>query len=468
MYQPKIMRRPFSQEKMSELNSDVHQHQLSLRLQDNSTQNCLVDEKTFTALLSLSNKPLSQLLASSKQLVYGYGLNDEQELLQVSLNKAMAQGYDVTIRTFNLVGFLQVGSVPISITSRFCQGTEHEDYLLRGLLYAVQKLPVIASEHTATQGTELELAFLLFAPFLQQAVAQGIYRTPQQQRFNEPKIHGAVDIAAQLKYNLPFNGLITSTNRMATCDNPLNRLICHAAAKMRLHPLGQKLISYLPALKRNLQLIEQCAPSYRDYEIAATIHANSRPLTHPFFTNYEPLRRLCLQIIKEESPLYAMPVEDRVTGLLCDIARLYEDWIALQLHELNFVHADNVERQHPIYLAQNRGLPRYPDFYNISVTNGNMVFDAKYKRGNSSFLREDIHQVITYMYSICASCGGLIFPQLEREVAYKLNGYNGKLLLLSLDWPEQITSIEECAKVLTACGDRLRIKVSSLQEIGAS
>ena len=64
----------------------------------------------------------------------------------------------------------------------------------------------------------------------------------------------------------------------------------------------------------------------------------------------------------------------------------------------------------------------YPDFYK-----DNFIVDAKYKHLNNGVGREDLYQVVTYMYCRKALNGGYVYPY-EKDVKYikhQLKGYNG-------------------------------------------
>ena len=62
----------------------------------------------------------------------------------------------------------------------------------------------------------------------------------------------------------------------------------------------------------------------------------------------------------------------------------------------------------------------YPDFYKE-----NFILDAKYKHLNSAMSREDLYQVVTYMYCTHSRYGGYIYPiESESNVMwYSLAGY---------------------------------------------
>ena len=72
----------------------------------------------------------------------------------------------------------------------------------------------------------------------------------------------------------------------------------------------------------------------------------------------------------------------------------------------------------------------YPDFWKDDY-----ILDAKYKRLEGGVGREDLYQVVTYMYSKKANNGGFIYPSEKyvEKVSYKLSGYGGKMHIIGVD-----------------------------------
>jgi len=103
--------------------------------------------------------------------------------------------------------------------------------------------------------------------------------------------------------------------------------------------------------------------------------------------------------------------EERVYGVLFDGAWLWECYISKLLEPLGFKHLVYPDDRE--VFAFDDGPPLYPDFYNEK---DHLVFDAKYKRWdekNEEDKREDILQILAYMYVTRAEAGGIIFPKAE-------------------------------------------------------
>jgi 5-methylcytosine-specific restriction enzyme subunit McrC len=56
------------------------------------------------------------------------------------------------------------------------------------------------------------------------------------------------------------------------------------------------------------------------------ISANLKPVTHPYFTEYSALQKICLKILRHEKITFGKE-KDKVYGLLFDGAWLWEEYL---------------------------------------------------------------------------------------------------------------------------------------------
>lgn len=86
-----------------------------------------------------------------------------------------------------------------------------------------------------------------------------------------------------------------------------------------------------------------------------------------------------------------------------------------------------------IYLAEYNRLPRYPDYYREY---DRLIVDAKYKKDTN---RDDIHQMITYMYQMKGKRGIFIQPgdkEYQKETFHLLGyGYDESAELQTYIYP---------------------------------
>ncbi|MBR6775560.1 MAG: hypothetical protein IKM23_07615, partial [Bacteroidales bacterium] len=83
----------------------------------------------------------------------------------------------------------------------------------------------------------------------------------------------------------------------------------------------------------------------------------------------------------------------------------------------------------------------YPDFYK-----DDFVIDAKYKHLESGVGREDLYQLVTYMYCKKATNGAYIYPCKDKNIKafkYQLVGYEGFISVMPFYVPQSANSYEE-------------------------
>ena len=210
---------------------------------------------------------------------------------------------------------------------------------------------------------------------------------------------------------------------------------------IRVHKFGGGILfNDLDSLNAVNQII-YATPSYEKNSRLNIINKNIRPLNHPYFTEYPPLQKICLQILRQEGLTFGNE-KDKVYGLLFDGAWLWEEYLFTILQKINFIHPLNKTGEKPIYLFTKEGrnrVERFPDFYK----NG-LVLDAKYKRllgkEAENIDRNDMHQIITYMHVLKSNLGAFIFPIKSNNLSDNvsetslgvLNGFAGEVKLYGI------------------------------------
>lgn len=181
------------------------------------------------------------------------------------------------------------------------------------------------------------------------------------------------------------------------------------------------------------------------------ISANTRPFVHPYFTEYTPLQKLCLKILRREKLTFGNE-KDKVYGLLFDGAWLWEEYLNTILKEY-FIHPQNKTGKHKNYLFQNDNKSFqaiYPDF--ISKSEPKKVGDAKYipldrqkEYGEASEKATSIYyKTITYMYRFNAKNGLLLFPcNTSFYKEYFIKETEGILRKIGLATPQSVEDFKE-------------------------
>jgi 5-methylcytosine-specific restriction endonuclease McrBC regulatory subunit McrC len=391
-----------------------------IRISDNSKRQLSEREKYHLpnlkeiAQLKINNKTVANdglLIFSNNQETI-----DDEQVFSVDENE---------IKTSNMMGFIGLKETEVAIQSRF--SSEGNDYFLHYMLQKVYSINLFDLKHSASNENIFDFLMYLFPFYLKKALRQGIYKEYKRKEYNNSNIKGAINIGQHLKRNIPFRGNVAYSAREQSYDNKITQLIRHTIEFIKKHKLANNILSSDSETQKKVNEIIQATPSFENNSRTAIINNNLRPMAHPYFSEYTDLQRICLQILRYEGLKYGQE-KDKIYGILFDGAWLWEEYTSTFLKDCGFKHPRNDVSKDGIQLFQSRnGYTRYPDFWKEGF-----IIDAKYKRlENGSIKRDDMHQIITYMYVKQAKIGGFIYPNssdksemLEKEVGH-LNGYNG-------------------------------------------
>ena len=102
----------------------------------------------------------------------------------------------------------------------------------------------------------------------------------------------------------------------------------------------------------------------------------------------------------------------------------------------------------------------FPDFYK-----NDFILDAKYKHLNRSIGREDLYQVVTYMYCRKANHGGYVYPDegTNSYNKYQLEGYNGYIHLFPVSIPQDESDYNAFIQVMEESENRLRSLIQDVK-----
>ncbi|MDE7024656.1 MAG: hypothetical protein K2O88_02110, partial [Paramuribaculum sp.] len=278
--------------------------------------------------------------------------------------------------TGNLMGFIGVKNTGLAITSRSAEGKE--DFFLHYMLTKVFSLNIFDLSHSSKAADVFDFLLYLFPNLLVKALAQGIIRKYQHCRFNDARVKGQINVAMHLRTNIPFNGNIAYSIREYSVDNEITQLVRHTIEYISCHPYGASILNRDNEVRSAVNAIKIATPSYSVNDRNTIINRNRRGGVHPFYTEFEPLQRLCLQILNGEGLKYGEN-DDEIYGILFDGAWLWEEYLNTLMRQLGYKHPKNKEGIGAISLFEKGGYPRYPDFLKKGA-----VADAKYKKINSS------------------------------------------------------------------------------------
>ena len=417
------------------------------------------DEKSLMDLKRIAGKTIEELVSgdSSNILIfpdvldkYGDGIK-KQKIFKI---------HECMLTTNNIMGFIGVNDTELKIRSGFDKNGK--DYFMYYMLQKVFSLNIFDMKHSSENESILDFALFLFPYFLKKAVNQGLYKTYLRRSYNDSNVQGIIDISRHIKKNIPFNGRIAYSKREYSYDNQITELVRHTIEYLKTHPWGNSILHNDSDTESAVMQIIMSTPSYDMKLRQSVINDNVKPVRHPYYTEYTNLQKLCLQILKYEGLKYGYD-KDRVYGVLFDGAWLWEEYVATILHKTGFVHPKNKEQKGGISLFSNGKYKRYPDFMKSGV-----ILDAKYKRleNQDELSRNDMHQIISYMYIQKALKGGFIYPVEKENDMWdgvnkigELNGYGGEIMLYGLKIPQETYSYKDFCFTIANREDELRARI---------
>jgi len=343
------------------------------------------------------------------------------------------------LHTENIVGFIGISEengqhVNLQIHSRF--DSDKKQYFFQYMLQKVFSVTILDfDKHFSNENIfELFLA-VLFPHYLKRAFRQGLFKKYKRFHYNNSNVKGAVDVKRHIRQNIPFTGNIAYTTREFSFDNPVTQLIRHT-----IYYLENRnwLFDKSTEFRQAAQEIANYTPDFNPQNKIRIMQLNRQRITHPYFYEYEPLRKICLKILQHEGvSLTAHNKTDKIYGVVFDCAWLWEEYLNTIFisGKKKYIHPENKNREKAIYLFEGNTYPRYPDFYNDKA-----VLDAKYKhleKENNELNRDDIHQMITYMHVLNKQKGGFLFPFSSTGTIPigQLKGIGGDISKISLGIP---------------------------------
>ena len=419
----------------------------------------------------IAGKSLNDLVEKNKSLlVFPSDLkktaNDDKDEIEKSqiFSISGAKGEE-RMHTYNVMGFLGYKGVSLTISSRFYPN--NDDFFLHYLLQRIAGFHVMDLPHVASPNNPAgDFLPYLFPSYFMRAWKQGVYRVVRRFERNDDRVKGNIDISRHIKLNIPFRGNIAYSFSERSADNPMTRLI-------------RLTVDVLEKDSRFKVMFQEGDKSFRDgvmelkrlvgveaiQNVAKVVRDNLKPVAHPFYSEYKPLQRLCLAILRHKRMAFAESKET-IHGVLFRGEWLWEEYLARLLMPLGITHAQNHRKTGGYQPAKNAWKEWYPDFYKV----GTIVLDAKYKwddDGNDDEIRRaDKHQIIAYMYILKASTGGFIYPGKPDQPIWSkeimLNGWEGTVYPLRLPISRNAETYERFVEAMRKSEEEFQLEVSKL------
>lgn len=379
-------------------------------------------------LIYISGKKISDLKDNDGLLIY---CNEDKLKDEVEKNFVFTLSGD-KLTTYNIAGFVGTKHTFLTIRSRFAKNTG-DDYFLHYMLQKVFNINISVLEYATDRNNAFQFLPYLFKYYFLRALSQGLYKKYVWNKYNDSKVKGTIDIARHIKENFIFTGNIAYSVREHSYDNNINQLIRHT-----IEYIGSKKM-YSVILESDdmvdlVQDIRTVTPTYSEKARQQVINNNLKSDIHPYYSEYEPLRQICLQILMEDDQLKYGRQENKIYGILFDVAWLWEEYLNTLIQEVDsrIIHPYNKSKKNAVCMLEKNGWQTFPDYYSKEL---GIVMDAKYKHVDelTSIAREDRMQIISYMHILGVSTGVFLHPTVnEKNPSYaKINSkYNDEKVCL--------------------------------------
>lgn len=394
----------------------------------------------------IANKSIKQLIKdNSNLLIFPQHLKVNDDDIE---DECIFELKENILSTNNIMGFFGINDTQLKIQSRFAKATEEndEDYFLHYMLQRVFCINLFDLKHGQKQASLFDLLVYLLPYFLKKALSQGLYKEYHKKTYNNADIKGAISINTHIKHNVPFMGNVAYKVREHSFENRITQLIRHTIEFIKQKKVMRDILHVDSDTQKSVNLIIQYTPSYHARDRYSVINDNLKPFTHPYFFEYAGLQNICIQILMYEGLKYTNN-SNKAHGLLFDGAWLWEEYLNTFLKEIGFLHPQNKKSKGGIKvfsekITGNNTSSRFPDF-----VKDNIILDAKYKRmSGNSIERNDMNQIISYLYLYKAGIGGFIAPTSSENNNYAnmgvLNGYGGSIHKFKLAIPQNASSFQ--------------------------
>lgn len=380
-----------------------------IQIADNNYKGVSIDKTDIENIKQFANKKIKYLKENNLFILSKNSFKDDIE------NSDIIELDEVNNKIYsnNIMGFIGYNDTQIKITSRFTPNSD-KDYFLHYMLQKVFYSNIFNWEYTTERDYSFDFLIYMFTYFFQKAIRQGIFKSYQKREYNDANVRGVIDINRHIKNNIPFNGKIAYNTREYSYDNNITQLIRHTIEYINTKSRG--ILNINEDIKSGVFQIIEATKRYDKNKRQNIIGKNLKKLNHPYFYEYEHLRKICIQILRYEELKYGRE-ENKIYGILFDGAYLWEEYIYTILKDLDFLHPRNKEKTDGINLLNNKWSV-YPDFYNYDKK---IVLDTKYKmlnKNNEEIDGSDKHQIISYVYTLGAKIGGFVYPSENKESSF--------------------------------------------------
>lgn len=357
-------------------------------------------------------------------------------LIQRSINGYQTQCY---------VGLLQLeNGRELFIGSRFDEKDNY--YFTQYILSKAYNLKVSLFQDMKPQtGKGQFIEFLLIFVFLYQinkAYSKGIYRQYCTFECNDAKLKGKIDIARHIRLNSLFNGKIAYSYREYTISNNVNRLILTAYSWLEKSnkQLMRELTWQYKNIAEYIKNLKNIMQPFSKQEISKVISRDRKKITHSVYRDWENVRKTAIMILRHMGIDIAVEDEHRTNGILIDMRSVWELYIESILKsesDSSFAYKIKTQEETKYLFSKTMEIARIrTDFEFYKDENSDepkLILDAKYKNewqeiacnpnSENKWPREDVFQMLAYMYLLKCDYGGIVCPLKKGKMGRDEEGY---------------------------------------------
>lgn len=387
-----------------------------------------INSKIDKALVQLSSLSIWDLIDSGNVLCISSldgqnASNKERKFIDIGIS---SDGKRI-LYTENVMGFLSIDGVEISVYSRFDEcghkdKNSPKDYFLFHMLSKVCGVSMANLRSSTSYESVFDLYPLFFPKILKDAVHQGLFRSYCQHEYNDIRIKGRIDMSRHIQRNLLFSGSVAYSAREYDADNLVTQLIRHTIEYLRTQPIGKQTLASDPDTRAAVELIIQATPTYDHRQFLSILQKNiSKKVSHPYYYKYITLQKLCIAILRHKKASYGGNGKQHIQGILFDGSWLWEEYMAVVLRE----QFDHFTQKNAFDLFKSQEEKYFqkiiPDYLSKGWTDGDdahaeTVADAKYMRLEDRLKLQGeqaysvYYKTIMYMHRFNSKKGFIFYP----------------------------------------------------------
>ena len=361
-----------------------------------------------------------------------YNQSSSDKLFDYLNGKLYTQGIVGVIKTTvtNING--EIENVTITIKSRFDKNHKKPFFLAKML----QSANLFINEEISDSIYDDLFDFLLVGLFKNKftdAYQHGLFKKYITIKESSLKPKGNINFSKYIRNIFSGKQEIPFTYSERSIFNSMNKLILlsYQVLKRNFPAQVEKLIDS-SEIKNNLDVLRS-ELSYFKEDTNQIIKETNRPISHPYFSVYEELRKLCLSILRFEGISPFDQESGETDAILYYIPNLWEEYLEFNFFQPKILKDFEVQSQTELRILNEINIR--PDFVIFNRSIPIAILDAKFKpKWSNEIDLDDYTKCIRDMNAFNAKITGVIYPT-NSDVnlpisTYRISQYNKRDMFL--------------------------------------